>query len=264
MTGQLETSIEAAARLVVASRYVVALTGSGLSAESGIPTFRGPGGLWTRLGEPPMDGYRRFLADPEAWWRGQLEQQPDPARAEFREAIERARPNPGHYALADLETLGVLQCVITQNVDDLHFKAGARSVLEVHGNRTRLRCIACESRWSRDQFAIQELPPRCPRCGGLVKSDTVMFGEPIPRSVLDRCAMETDRSDCMLAIGTSATVYPAAGFPMTVKARGGAVIEFNPNPTALSASADIVVRGPTGETLPLLAQRVKGLLGLPG
>ena len=265
MPDELADLIDAAARLIVESTHVVALVGAGMSVESGIPTFRGPGGLWTRLGEPSMRGYQRFLEDPEGWWKEQMDQQSDPVRAEFRAAIERAEPNAGHMALAELERLGLLKLTITQNVDDLHFRAGSKAVAEIHGNRTKLRCILCESRWSRDEFVEEEHPPRCPGCGGLVKSDTVMFGEPIPAGVLDLCFRETERCDCMMVVGTSATVYPAASFPETVRQRGGCLIELNPNETPLSGLSDVVLRAPTGESLPRLTQRVKELKGLqPG
>jgi NAD-dependent deacetylase len=254
-----DQAVDAAARLIVDADHLVALVGAGLSVESGIPPFRGPGGLWTRLGEPSMDGYREFLDDPAEWWRQQQDLQADPDRTEFREAIERAEPNSGHLALAELERLGVLKMTITQNVDDLHRQAGQRRLAEIHGNRTRLRCIACESRWHRDRFEGYEYPLDCPECGGLVKSDTVMFGEPIPPGVLATCFNETEMCDCMIVCGTSATVFPAAGFPALVKERGGAVIEANSNPTPLSAAADVVLRGPTGVSLPDLTARIKAL-----
>ncbi len=262
MAGSLTQSIESAARLIVESDHLVALVGAGLSTESGIPTFRGPGGLWTRLGEPSMRGYQQFLDDPAAWWEHQQDDQADPARTEFREAIDRAVPNPGHHALAELERLGILKLTITQNVDNLHVRAGSERVAEIHGNRTKMRCIACESRWPRDEFPFESSPPKCPECGGLVKGDTVMFGEPIPRGVLDRCFEATEWCDGMLAAGTSATVYPAASFPQTVKGRGGYLIEANPNDTPLSAFCDVVLRGPTGETLPRVVERVKEIKGV--
>ena len=262
MPSDQSAAIETAARLIVESEYVVALVGAGLSVESGIPTFRGPGGLWTRIGEPSMRGYQEFLEDPMAWWEQQADEQADPARTEFRAAIDRAEPNPGHYALADLESIGVLKMTITQNVDNLHYGAGSALVAEIHGNRAKLRCISCESRWPRDEFVLGDRTPRCPECDGLVKFDTVMFGEPIPRGVLDLCFEETGRCDCMILVGTSATVYPAVSFPETVKGRGGYLVEANPNETPLSNASDVILRGPTGDTLPRVARRVRELKGL--
>ena len=247
-----QTPIQKAANLISASNHAVALIGAGLSAESGIPTFRGAGGLWTRLGEPSMNGYEQFLRDPVRWWEHQLNPDADPARTEFREAIDAAEPNPGHYALVSMERLGVLKMTITQNVDNLHVRAGATRLVEIHGNRTKVRCIVCELRWPREAFDYQTLPPLCPECGGLVKGDTVMFGEPIPPSVIDACFRETAMSDCMIVCGTSATVFPAASFPRIVKDNGGTLIEANPNPTPLSDLADVTLRGPTGQLLPQL------------
>jgi NAD-dependent deacetylase len=206
-----------------------------------------------------MNGYQEFLADPEEWWRRQLQRDEDPARAEFREAIERAQPNPGHHALVEMERMGHLAALITQNIDNLHFIAGSQRVLEIHGNRTKVRCVSCELRWHREEFTFSEPSPSCPECGGLIKSDTVMFGEPIPAGVLARCFDETGSCDCMIVIGTSATVYPAAGFPADVTARGGSVVELNPRPTPLSPMSEVIVRGPTGETLPMLVERLKAI-----
>ncbi len=255
-------AIDSAARLIADSSYVVALVGSGMSVESGIPTFRGPGGLWTRVGEPSMRGYEDFLSNPRLWWENQLAGETDPVRIEFRDAIDAAKPNAGHFALAELEQLGFLQFTITQNIDDLHFVAGSRAVIEIHGNRTKLRCIGCEGRWRRHEFKTDEYPPQCPDCGDLVKGDTVMFGEPIPPGVLRECFRETGRSDCMIAIGTSATVYPAASFPDEVKRSGGVLIEINTSATPLTGISDVSIRGSSGEVLPMIVERLKEISGL--
>jgi len=255
-------AIETAARLLVESTHVVALVGAGISVESGIPPYRGPGGLWTRFGEPDMKGYQRFLEDPAAWWKEQLGPQQGGSRAEFREAIEKASPNAGHYALADLEQMNLLKFTITQNVDNLHQVAGSKRLAEIHGNRTKLRCIECNFRTPRAEFEVKESPPRCPECGGVIKGDTVMFGEPIPSDVLQVCFEQTSLCDCMMLIGTSATVYPAAGFPSEVKSRGAYLIEINPYPTPFSDSSDVVLREPSGEVLPQLVGRVKELKNL--
>ncbi len=252
-----EAALDEAARLIGRARRAVALVGAGLSAESGIPTFRGAGGLWTKIGEPNMNGYRQFLADPARWWRAQLDPESDPARTAFRAAIDAAQPNPGHYALVDLERLGILEATITQNVDNLHVRAGSTRLIEIHGNRAKVRCVSCESRWARDEFDYDDPPPICPRCGGLLKLDTVMFGEPIPPSVIDACFRAVGGCECMIVCGTSATVYPAAAFPQDVARRGGSVIEVNPNPTPLSEIASVVLRGPTGDLLPRLVERLR-------
>ena len=257
----LADSIGAAAELVAGAGHVVALVGAGLSVESGVPTFRGPDGLWARLGQPSTQSYQMFLEDPAGWWRQYLDPDADPARTEFRLAIERAEPNAGHVALADLERMGILKRTITQNVDNLHQRAGSTLLSEIHGNRTKMRCIECESRWPLAGARVDGYPPACPECRGLVKSDTVMFGEPIPRGVLEEALRETDECDRMMLVGTSASVYPAARLPERVLARGGLLIEANPGETPLSSRCDVVLRGPTGETLPALVERVKALMG---
>ena len=262
MEEELVEAVDLTARLITESTYVVAMVGAGLSAESDIPTFRGPGGLWTRFGRPSLRGYKQFMEDPAAWWQRHLEREADPARDEFREALDRAEPNAGHYALADLESIGALKLTITQNIDDLHQRAGSRNVAEIHGNRNKLRCVECEARWPADEYPIDRYPPRCRECGGLVKFDTVMFGEPIPPKVLEWCHTETERCDCMIVAGTSATVYPAARFPQSVKARGGRLIEANPNHTPLTHRVDVALKGPTGKTLPMVARRVREIKGL--
>ena len=255
-SGSVEGALYIAARMIAQSDHLVALVGAGMSAESGIPTFRGAGGLWTRMGEPSMNGYQQLLRDPVAWWKHQLNPEADPARTAFREAIDSAEPNAGHRALVDLERMDILQATITQNVDNLHARAGSTRLIEIHGNRTKIRCIGCESRWPRDAFDYETLPPLCAECGGLVKGDTVMFGEPIPPRVLDACFEAIDRCDCIIVCGTSATVYPAAAFPQMVAERGGYVIEANPNETPLSRISDVALRGATGELLPRLVERL--------
>jgi NAD-dependent deacetylase len=247
--------LDRAADCLVRARFLVVLTGAGMSVESGIPPFRGPGGLWTKHGEPPMDGYQRFLRDPRKAWEERLN--PSGPMRELWETLAAARPNPGHTALVELEELGVLKCLITQNVDDLHRAAGSKNVLEIHGNVTLIRCIQCVARYPRGAIDFAELPPRCPRCHGILKSDTVSFGEPIPPDVLDRCFEVAERADCMLVAGTSATVYPAAQFPIAMQQRGGDLVEVNPYESEITSLCRVVLRGPTGELLPRLVERVR-------
>lgn len=263
MSGEITldpAAIEAAAAILARSRYVVALAGAGMSKESGIPTYRGDGGLWTVNGEPPLNQYQTFTLDPARWWERRLEQLRNPD--EFSAAIEAAEPNPGHVALADLESMGVLRHLIAQNIDDLHRRAGQRSLTEIHGNRYWLRCTNCGMRWPRAEFPVteeDELPPQCDveGCGGIVKSDTVMFGEPIPVRALLRCEEESAQADCFLAVGTSALVYPAAGFPIEAARSGHPLIEVNPEPTPLTPLAEVVIRAPSGVALPAIVEAVR-------
>ncbi len=258
MTRTLEEAVEAAAGALAAARYTVALVGAGISVESGIPPFRGPGGLWTKHGEPAMDGYQRFMADPEAYWRERLAQQA--GASEFAHALAEAKPNAAHLAMAEMERAGLLQHIITQNIDDLHQQAGSTAITEIHGNRKKLRCTGCNRRWRYEEFDLGEsMPPRCPDCHGVVKGDTVMFGEPIPIDALESCHEQARACDCMLLVGTSAVVYPAAEFPVIAFRRGASLIEVNPMETPLSDVCVACLRAPAGEALPRLLERTSAL-----
>jgi NAD-dependent deacetylase len=297
MESELRTEMEAAARVLAGARYAIALVGAGISVESGIRPFRGKGGLWTEKGEPPMDGYQRFMRDPASAWTEMLERR---ARDdEFSRSLQQAEPNPAHHALARLEELGVLRHTISQNIDDLHFRAGSVSVTEIHGNRTKVRCVDCGARWGWDEFValaaagaggedqgsraedqvvarshstdrdpgnlvdmggvMMRMPPECPQCAGIVKSDTVMFGEPIPGDFLAECDRQAGLADVCLIAGTSATVYPAAAFPEMVLQRGGAVIDVNTDDNPFTPHAAAVLRGPAGVMLPALVEAVERL-----
>jgi len=247
---EFDLAIRKAAALLRRSIHAVALTGAGLSAESGIPTYRGTGGVWTRFGEPTIDGWDLFCQDPAAWWRHALEHKV--GGSEFSEAIDRAVPNAGHYAMAELEHMGRLAHVITQNIDNLQNLAGSRNITEIHGNRSKVRCMSCGLRYRLDSVNLDSLPPTCPECGGIEKNDVVMFGEPIPKDALDECYRQTLKADLFLTVGTSAVVYPAADFPIMAKRRGAPLIEINPEETALTPIADVIVRAPAGVALPAL------------
>ena len=250
--------LQRAAELIRGARYLVALSGAGLSAGSGIPTYRGAGGLWTQHGTPPLLSYQEFASDPAAWWAKRLAAEEDPSHPvyQMKQAVDAAAPNAGHLALAELERRGVLRCVITQNVDNLHAEAGSRELLEIHGNRTRLRCLECGLRFPRDDFDLTQVPPVCGECGGLLKLDTVMFGEPIPPDVLEWCRDASERCDCMLLVGTSGTVNPAARLPLVAKEGGAALIEVNPESTPLTQWCDIALQGTADAILPQLLRSI--------
>jgi NAD-dependent protein deacetylase/lipoamidase len=252
-------AIDRTVELLARTSHAVVLAGAGMSKESGIPTFRGEDGLWTKHGEPPLNQFETFASDPRRWWERRLEEgRNDP----FAQALEASQPNAGHTALAELERLGIVGHLITQNIDDLHRRAGQTSITEIHGNRYWLRCLACENRWPREEFIIEPgtLPPTCTQCGGVVKSDTVMFGEPIPPTALRRCTEETAIADCFLTIGTSAVVYPAAQYPVDALRRGVPLIEINPEPTPLTPFATAVIPGRSGQVLPLIVDRLRDRL----
>ena len=256
------------AEIIGESNYVVVMTGAGMSVESGIPPFRGTNGLWTKYGTPSMDGYRQFRLDPRAYWERQINARIDDHIIELREALRNAKPHAGHFALVDLVRRGYVKSVITQNIDGLDMKAGmGEALIEIHGNRSRLRCIGCAKRTDLNDFVPLFVPDPCDECGEPVKFDAVMFGEPIVPEVLSEARTQIDRADCVVAIGTSATVRPASGLLWVAKHRsrgdhpnGGAqmpdakLIEMNPNPTKLTSICDVVVRMNAKSAVPGLLQ----------
>lgn len=252
-----DKSLDQAARLLLSADYVMAMTGAGISVESGIPPFRGPDGLWTKYGEPPMNGYERFLENPKKAWEERLS--PSGPTKEMWTTLDTAEPNPGHYAFVELEKMGVLRTMISQNVDNLHRRAGSRNLIEIHGNYTLIRCVECHARFPASEVPLNQLPPECPICHGTLKSDTVSFGEPIPHDALERCYSQTDLCDCMIVVGTSATVYPAAAFPLAVRDKGGSLIEVNLYESELTPLATLSLRGPSAELLGQLVDKVKEL-----
>ena len=227
-TSELAESIDRAAEMIVDSDYAVAMTGAGMSVESGIPPFRGAGGLWTRYGTPPMDGYSRFKADPQGYWHREMNREIDAHILELRNALAAAKPHEGHRALARMVRDGALKTVITQNIDGLDERAGITDLIEIHGNRSRLRCTTCGARKRLGGFVLDGPPAPCGACGGPVKYDTVMFGEPVPEDTMSAARRQTGMADCMVAIGTSATVRPASGLLWIAKVNGARIVEINP------------------------------------
>lgn len=242
--------IEKASEIIVKSGYVVVLTGSGISAESGIPTFRGKHGLWKRYRPEQLATPEGFAVNPKlVWewynWRINL--------------VLNAEPNAGHIALSELEKMNIVKSIITQNVDDLHERAGSRNIIKLHGNILEARCIRCDYKM-KIQKPFRDLPPKCPVCKNLLRPNVVWFNEPIPMDVLNRAYEEIERSDCLLVIGTSGVVMPAGAFPSIVKRNGGKVIEVNVDETHISWIADITLRGEAGKILPVIVEKVKKYL----
>lgn len=258
-----EDSVVRAADALLSSKYAVAMTGAGMSVESGIPTFRGKNGLWTRYGQPAMDGFSRFRSDPVEWWQQQINRQMDEHIILLRDALRSAKPHEGHHALARLHRAGAIDHVITQNIDGLDLKAGLRSLTEIHGNRSRLRCVDCGERRPLGDFIPVEPPEPCERCDGVVKFDTVMFGEPIPADTLEEARRHIGMADCIMAVGTSATVRPASGLLWIGKSNGATMIEINPAETKLTGICDVVVRATAGEALPAILDELTARSG-PG
>jgi len=212
--------------------------------DSGIPDFRSPGGLWTRYEPMEYATIEAFRRDPEKVWRMLLE---------VDALVRDAQPNPGHGALADLERLGVLEAIVTQNIDGLHQRAGSQLVVELHGGSQRLRCLSCDRTWDAAEW-VRDQVPRCDRCQEVLKPDIVFFGEAIGRQDLADAMQLARQCKAVLVVGTSATVSPASEVPVLAKRHGAVLLEFNLERTPLSDLADVCVLGSASETLPLLVE----------
>jgi NAD-dependent deacetylase len=222
---------------------VAALTGAGVSQESGLRTFRDPQtGLWAKHRPEDLASPEAFRRDPKLVWDWY---------AWRREALKGVRPNPGHYALAELERRIPHFTLITQNVDGLHRMAGSQSVLELHGNIQRVRCSVCGT-FAEDWQEADDEVPRCPVCGGLLRPDVVWFGEPLPRLDLEASVEAARACEMFFSIGTSGIVQPAASLAHAARNRGALLVEINPDPTPLTPKVDFFLQGKSGELLPAL------------
>lgn len=227
------------------ARRVVVLTGAGISAESGVPTFRGGGGseIWTWRGRPvtELSSAELIASDPRLVWEW----------FDYRRGmLNDVKPNPGHFALAAWEQRFEGFTLVTQNIDDLHREAGSQNLLELHGNIWRARCLRCASVFEARESPLEQNPPLCFVCGGPARPDVVLFGEMLPAGVFERAEEASLRADLFFVIGTSAVVYPAAGLPMLAKQAGARVIEVNPEQTDISFYVDVTVLGKAGDILP--------------
>ena len=231
------------------ARFVAVLTGAGISAESGVPTFRDPDGLWQRFKPEELANVEAFLANPtlvQGWY------------AHRRQVVEEVRPNAGHEALAALERWVVGRggefLLATQNVDGLHEQAGSRRLVELHGSLRRSYCLDCHA--EADATGLAEGPLTCEACGGLVRPDVVWFGEMLPEEALAEATQAAALADVYLTVGTSAVVYPAAGLPQIARQSGAYVAEVNPEPSEIAWRLDEQVRGAAGAVLPDLVAAV--------
>ncbi|MGB9836645.1 MAG: SIR2 family NAD-dependent protein deacylase [Candidatus Saccharicenans sp.] len=254
----MEESILKAAEIIRSAKYAIAFTGAGISVESGIPPFRGPGGLYERV-SPAIFDINYFLDEPEACWKMLLKYVLWPLLS--------AEPNPAHSVLARLEKAGRLKAVITQNIDALHKKAGSRKVIEFHGTADLMECLKCHSLFEPEKifpesfFVLTEKIrqkkladldgemnaflenfqiPRCPKCRGLIKPAIVFFGERIPEAALSESFKLANQADCLIIVGTSGVVYPAAMIPQIARANQARIIEINPEPSEYTDSVSTV------------------------
>ncbi len=238
---QKETTPEKLAAILRRHRRLVALTGAGISVESGIPDFRSEGGLWSRFDPMEYAHIRAFRSNPAKVWT---------LLKEMDETITRARPNPAHFALAALEAKGLLLGLITQNVDNLHQAAGSHRVVEYHGNALRFVCDTCKGHHPRETLDFSRTPLYC-LCGGLIRPDVVFFGEPIPTRAQEEAQELARECDLLLVIGTSGEVAPASYIPYTAKDHGAVIVENNLEPTSLTRNlTDYFLPGQAGEVWP--------------
>jgi len=251
----LDALAQEAAELVAAAKKLVVFTGAGISTESGIPDFRSPGGIWSRFA-PEDFTYQKFVADPEA------------RRKQWRMLGEGhlttdAQPNPAHYAIAELDKLGKLDCVITQNVDNLHHKAGvpAEKVFELHGNVQWAVCLSCGRRYPFEQIKARleggEEIPDCEECQGMLKPNAVLFGEQLPAEVLQEASQRSSDCDLFIVVGSTLIVYPAAYMPIYAVRGGARLIIINLSSTPLDAQAAVLIRAKAGEAMSKIVDRVK-------
>ena len=248
---KVKDKIETVALWLKKSKFAIALTGAGISVESGIPAFRGAQGLWDKYDPSEYATIDAFMRDPLKVWN---------MLKELYEITLKAEPNPAHKALAELERLGKLKAIITQNVDSLHQKAGSRKVIEFHGTGETLTCILCGAKYRIEEINLEKTPPFC-ECGGILKPDVVFFGEPIPLHALKEAFELSEKCDLLFVIGTSAQVYPAADIPRVAKKSGAKVVEINLEPTPLTnIVSDIFLEGKAGETLPLVLKAYKNVM----
>jgi NAD-dependent deacetylase len=246
-----QDEIKKAAKILRDSRLSLALTGAGISVESGIPDFRSPGGLWERYNQAEYGTIWAFRNDAAKVWK---------MIREVSELVDRARPNPAHLGLAQLQQLGLLHTIITQNIDSLHQKAGATRVIEYHGSSRTLSCLTCGARYDAEAKK-EECPPRC-ACTEILKPDVVFFGETIPLEALRESQLLASSCNALIVIGTSAEVAPANTIPRTAKLAGAWIIEINVQPTVLTSSfTDIFLQGKASSVMIRLVEEVQSLVG---
>ncbi|MFP4370268.1 MAG: SIR2 family NAD-dependent protein deacylase [Candidatus Kapaibacterium sp.] len=235
-------------RVLAGASHVAVLTGAGVSAESGIKTFRDPDGLWAKFNPAELASVDGFMANPELVWSWYKHR---------KDIVFSSAPNPGHYAIAEMETIFPNFSLITQNVDRLHQRAGSGKVYELHGNIIDNHCLDCHKPFEGETTLPDKQLPRCPECGGYIRPSVVWFGEMLPAEAISGAELAARNCDAFLTVGTSAEVFPAASLPYTAKQSGAFVIEVNPTRTSFSDYADYRMAAPSGEALPKLLNEFK-------
>ncbi len=244
------------AQWIITSKRLVVFSGAGLSTESGIPDFRSPGGVWDKY-DPEDFYFQNFIASEtsrEKYWQ---------MATEMYEPMKKAQPNQAHLAIAELEKLGKLDCVITQNIDGLHFKAGSSEgkVLQLHGTAIFVTCLNCKKRYDRDEIQGRikkgEKAPRCDDCGGILKPATISFGQSMPERETQEAYDRSSRSDLFIVIGSSLVVQPAASMPLVAKRSGAKLVIINRDPTPYDDMADLVIHDQAGSTMASILEHIK-------
>jgi NAD-dependent deacetylase len=228
-------NLKKAAEWIVRSKHNTGFTGAGISVESGIPPFRGENGLWNKY-DPGILDLSNFYSNPTRSW--------EVIKEIFYDFFGNAKPNDAHKAMAQLEKMGLLECVITQNIDNLHQEAGSRKVYEFHGNSRNLVCQQCEKRYAAREDLLQDIPPRCESCGSVLKPDFIFFGEMIPQQAYQKSVEEAARSEVFIVVGSTGEVVPASLIPQMARENGVRIIEINPNVSYFTHSiTDIFLQG---------------------
>lgn len=231
------------------AKSIVFFTGAGISAESGIPTFRGKDGIWNKLKPEELANFNAFLKNPDMVWEWYQHR---------KTIINETGPNPAHVAIAEFEKYYNDVTVVTQNVDNLHRRAGSTHVFELHGNIEKNYCIDCLERFDDTTFEMTgKTVPHCDKCGGLIRPDIVWFGEFLPQDVFAKGEQKAENSDICFVVGTSAVVYPAAYIPLGAKRAGSFLVEVNIEPTEISSTVDYSLFGKAGEIMPQILEQVK-------
>lgn len=245
-----QRNIEKAAKLMHSAKHITAFTGAGISAESGIPPYRGEGGLWTKE-DPQVLELNYFRNHPDESWRV--------IRKVFFDYFAKAKPNAAHIALTRLEQAGKLKAIITQNIDNLHQEAGSHTVYEFHGNAQKLSCMKCGKQYDAAPKLMEKLPPMCRDCRGILKPNFIFFGEMIPQDAYMHASKEAEIADVFILIGTSGIVVPAALIPQQAKQNGAKIIEINPERSSYTDRiSDIFIKGKAGEIMKKLADLTLG------
>ncbi len=239
--------------LLLNARRCVVLTGAGISAESGVPTFRGKEGLWGKFKPEELASMNAFMASPKIVWE---------LYNWRRELLAQVQPNAGHLALVELEKIFDNYVLITQNVDNLHAAAGSESILELHGNIYRNKCVDCDALFEYEGDINPNKIPGCGLCGGKIRPDVVWFGEMLDPEIINAAFEQSEEADVFFSVGTSGLVHPAASLPVAAKNHGAAVVEINVEETALTELADFHFSGKSGEILPQLLAQLKKRIGL--